>query len=144
MIFLEKNKKVDIRVTNPQLVPIIKNAKESGISYNDLLINWYNDANNKGLKDKIHDFEFWARTTSSNPSYPNIITMMGNFLGNVNFKCSESRCKAICRDLEELFIKHSKEALVEKDKLIVNTMSNVIEKNNKIKKKEVSNGEKKG
>ena len=120
---MKKSEKVDIRLTDQFLVEIFQNGKENGRSYQDQVQYLLDQANSKGLNAKLHDLEYLIRSTSHNPHHPNIVVHMGNFLKNENFKHSESRAKLIVRDLEQLFIKHSKEIRAERMGMTVNMIN---------------------
>ena len=108
VIFMKKPEKVDIRLTDPFMVEIFKNAKRNGIPYSDLIYCHYELANGKGLEDIIRDLSQWAIKTSSNAELPGMIHILSQFLTIRGLTYSEKRTKAMSKDLENLLLKYLK------------------------------------
>jgi len=109
---VNKNR-VDIRINNPQLINLLEKYKilHPGISYEGILIKWYDDFSNNGntlLHEKFQDIEYYMEGYNPNPSLPRIIKLMSQIATFKPILESEKNASIVCTEIEELLIKYMK------------------------------------
>ncbi len=100
-----KKNQVDVRVHNPELIKILLANKENGVGYEATVLNLL-EQNTEGfntlLDEKIKDLALYTKGSIPNPSYTNIIQLMGQIIRFGPIQKSEEKAKQVCDDLEEL------------------------------------------
>ena len=100
-----KKYQVDLRIHNPKLIKILLANKENGIGYETTVLNLLEqnvEGFNTLLDEKIKDLTLYTQGSIPNPSYPNIIQLMGQIIKFGPVQKSEAKAKEVCNDLEEL------------------------------------------
>jgi hypothetical protein len=104
-----KKYQVDVRVHNPELIKILLANKEAGIGYEATVLHLL-EQNTEGfnilLDEKIKDLVLYTQGSIPNPSYPNIIQLVGQIIRFGPIQKSEERAKQVCDDLDELLISY--------------------------------------